>query len=443
MLRKNSKRIKNGDIFVAIGDGINYVDEAIKNGASSVVSEVKLDNVEALIVDDALKYYQDYIYNTYYNEIKDIKLVGITGTNGKTTTAYLVYQMLNSLGVKTGYIGTIGFYYGDKYKELSRTTPDIEDLYEMLLTCKEEGITHVVMEVSSHALKQNRVYGLKYDTSVFTNFTQDHLDYHVTMEDYLESKIKLFNLLKEDGTAIINSDDPSYKSFVLDKNKNVLIGFNGDVKINNIDLHHNGTDISFNYNGDYFKSINMVGKFNVYNYLEAVLAVNSLGFDINDCLKLDVAPPPGRMQLIKYNSNAIFVDYAHTPDAMENVLKCVNELKCGKVITVFGCGGNRDSSKRHIMGSISTEMSDYVIITDDNPRFEDGEAIISDIVSGISKDNYEVVSDRKEAIRRAIELLSENDILMILGKGHEDYQIIGDVKYHFDDREVVRNLINK
>jgi len=442
MLRKNSKKVKPGDSFVVIGDGIKYVDEAINNGATEIIAEQKIDGIDNMVVKDTQKYYQDYIYNIYYEKIKDIKFIGITGTNGKTTTAYLIYQMLNKLNIKCAYIGTIGFYHNGTYDEISHTTPDIDDLYEMLQICKNENTEYVVMEVSSHALKQNRIYGLKFDIAIFTNFTQDHLDYHETMNDYLESKIKLFKLLKEKGTAIINSDDENYKNFVLKQNKNILVGLNGDVKINTIILNHNKTDVEFLYDKVYYKSLNMVGKYNAYNYLEAVVALNSLGFSIDKILKLDVTPPLGRMELIKYKNNSIFIDYAHTPDAFTNVLNCVNELKVSKIITIFGCGGNRDSSKRKIMGDIATKLSDYVIITDDNPRNEDGKLIIKDIIFGIEKNNYEIIRNRKEAIKKGVELLTDNDILMILGKGHENYQIIGDVKHHFDDRKVVEELIN-
>ena len=441
MLKKNSKKVKPGDSFVVIDDGIKYIDEAIDNGAVRIISTQKYKNIDTLIVNDPLNYYNNYIYNIYYNKIKDIKLIGITGTNGKTTTAYLIYQMLNKLNIKCAYIGTIGFYHNKTYDEISHTTPDIDDLYEMLEICKNENIEYVVMEVSSHALKQNRIYGLKFDITIFTNFTQDHLDYHETMNDYLESKIKLFELLKEKGTAIINSDDENYKNFILKQNKNILVGLNGDVKINNIVLNHNKTDVEFLYDKAYYKSLNMVGKYNAYNYLEAVTTLHCIGFNIDKILELDITAPPGRMELIKYKNNSIFIDYAHTPDAFTNVLNCVNELKVNKIITIFGCGGNRDSSKRKIMGDIATKISDYVIITDDNPRNEDGDLIIKDIISGIEKNNYEVIRKRKEAIKKGVELLTDNDILMILGKGHENYQIIGDTKHHFDDREAVEELI--
>lgn len=443
MLRKNSKKIQKGDTFIAIGKGINYVDDAIKNGASKIISEKKLDFKNNIVVKDTLKYYQEYIYNKNYKKIKNIKFIGITGTNGKTTTAYLIYQMLKQMGVRACYIGTIGFYHNDTYEEIEHTTPDIDELYEMLEKCYNEKINFVVMEVSSHALKQNRIYGLKYDITIFTNFTQDHLDYHVSMEDYLESKVKLFKLLKDGGSAIINCDDLNYKKFVFDNNKNILIGSNGDVKVNNITLYHNKTDISFYYKKDYFKTINMVGKYNAYNYLEAVITLNCLGFDIDKVLNVNVEAPPGRMELIKYDNNSIFIDYAHTPDAMENVLSCINEIKINKVITIFGCGGNRDNGKRKKMGFVATSLSDYVIITDDNPRFENGESIIKDIVEGINTCNYEIIRDRKSAIKKGIELLTDNDILLILGKGHENYQIIDGVKYDFDDKRTVFELLKK
>lgn len=441
MLKKDSRKVVPGDTFVDTTFNKEYVYDAVRNGAALIISKIKYDE-DTIVVDDPKEYYNNYIYNKCYDKIKDITLIGVTGTNGKTTTSYVIYDILNKMGVKCAYIGTIGFYKNGIVKELNNTTPDIEELYEYLYECANEGIKYVVMEVSSHALDQDRVYGLKYDACIFTNLTEDHLDYHKNMDEYKKAKLLLFNKLRNKRIAIVNSDDQNYKDFMLSNNYNVKVGKFGDFKIKDIKLNDDSLNLKFSFKNDYFKHLNMVGKYNAYNYLEAVAALVYLNFDINEILKIDVFTPPGRMYIVKYKDNTIFIDYAHTPDAMEKVLKSVNEFKKNRIITIFGCGGDRDRFKRSIMGDIASNYSDKVIITNDNPRNEDDDSIIFDIVGGIKKDNFEIVKNRKDAIIKGISYLGKNDILLILGKGHEDYQIIGNTKNHFSDLEVVREIIN-
>lgn len=441
MLKKDSRRVVPGDTFVDTTFNKEYVYDAVRNGAALIISKIKYDE-DTIVVDDPKEYYNNYIYNKYYDKIKDITLIGVTGTNGKTTTSYVIYDILNKMDVKCAYIGTIGFYKSGIIKELNNTTPDIEELYEYLYECANDDIKYVVMEVSSHALDQDRVYGLKYDACIFTNLTEDHLDYHKNMEEYKKAKLLLFNKLRNKRIAIVNSDDQNYKDFMLSNNYNVKVGRFGDFKIKDIKLNDDSLDLKFSFKNDYFKHLNMVGKYNAYNYLEAVAALVYLNFDINEILKIDVFTPPGRMYIVKYKDNTIFIDYAHTPDAMEKVLKSVNEFKKNRIITIFGCGGDRDRFKRSIMGDIASSYSDKVIITNDNPRNEDDDSIIFDIVGGIKKDNFEIVKNRRDAIIKGISYLGKNDILLILGKGHEDYQIIGNIRNHFSDLEVVREIIN-
>ena len=441
MLKKDSRRVVPGDTFVDTTFNKEYVYDAVRNGAALIISKIKYDE-DTIVVDDPKEYYNNYIYNKYYDKIKDITLIGVTGTNGKTTTSYVIYDILNKMDVKCAYIGTIGFYKNGIVKELNNTTPDIEELYEYLYECANDGIKYVVMEVSSHALDQDRVYGLKYDACIFTNLTEDHLDYHKNMEEYKKAKLLLFNKLRNKRIAIVNSDDQNYKDFMLSNNYNVKVGRFGDFKIKDIKLNDDSLDLKFSFKNDYFKHLNMVGKYNAYNYLEAVAALVYLNFDINEILKIDVFTPPGRMYIVKYKDNTIFIDYAHTPDAMEKVLKSVNEFNKNRIITIFGCGGDRDKFKRSIMGDIASSYSDKVIITNDNPRNEDDDSIIFDIVGGIKKDNFEIVKNRRDAIIKGISYLGKNDILLILGKGHEDYQIIGNIRNHFSDLEVVREIIN-
>lgn len=443
----DSRKVKQGDTFIAIkgidNDGHNYIEQAIENGATKIIAERGNYKVETEIVEDTTKYLNEYIYNNYYDKIKDIKLIGVTGTSGKTTTCFLTYTLLKELGCKAAYIGTIGFYMDDFVRELPNTTPLIDELYNILLECKENNIEYVVMEVSSHALDLNRVYGLEYDAAGFTNISQDHLDYHKTIENYAQAKVELFRKLRNNKTAIINIDDDHSNMFILPENNNITLSENkGDVSIYDIKLTNLGIDFKFNYKEKtYEKTIDMVGKYNIYNYMTAVMLINSFGFDIENILNLEAKAPRGRMEMVKYGTNSIFVDYAHKPDAVKKVLENAKEFTIGRIITIIGCGGNRDRTKRPIMGNIASELSDYVIFTNDNPRNEDPSEIMNDILEGVHNENHEVILDRKSAINKGISLLKENDVLLILGKGHEDYQIIQGVKYHLDDMECVLEAI--
>jgi len=450
-IKTDSRKIQNGDTFIAIKnvnrDGHDYINEAIKNGASKIICEHGNYEVETIIVEDTKKYYEEYLYKNYYPIIKDMKLIGITGTNGKTTTCYLIYNMLNDLGVNCAYIGTIGFYYKNVKRELNNTTPDIDTVYKLLLEAHEAGCEYATMEVSSHALALNRIYGLEFDAVAFTNLTQDHLDFHKNIDEYMKAKQKLFTLTRKCKVAVVNGDDPNYQNFINKENNNIIISSKkGDVLISDIEFTNLGTDFSFSYQNHLYRThINMVGRYNIYNYLTALLILTNLGFGIDELLNLNekLTAPLGRMQMIKYKNNSIFVDYAHTPDAVENVLKTSNEFKKGKIITIIGCGGDRDRTKRPIMGHIAELNSDYVIYTNDNPRTEDEKQIMNDILEGTTKNNHEVIHDRKEAIKKGIDLLNEYDTLLILGKGHEDYQIIGNTKHHFSDQETVNNYIKE
>jgi UDP-N-acetylmuramoyl-L-alanyl-D-glutamate--2,6-diaminopimelate ligase len=450
-IKTDSRKVKPGDTFIAIRnvarDGHDYIEAAIEAGASKIICEEGNFKVETEIVPDTRAYLNDYLYKNYYPKFSDMKFIGVTGTNGKTTICYLVYQMLCSLGLKCAYIGTIGFYYPEHMRELNNTTPDTDLLYEMFLEAKLAGCEVVVMEVSSHALDMNRIYGISYDEVAFTNLTQDHLDYHKTLDNYASAKEILFKKTRGNKIAIINADDPYHERFMKQENTNITISDKiGDVKILDIKFSNLGTNFSFEYeNNTYETNIHMVGRYNVYNYLTAFLLVNKLGFNPNDILALNenLKAPKGRMELISYGTNSIFVDYAHTPDAVINVLESSKEYKQGRVITIVGCGGDRDPIKRPIMGHAAEEGSDYVIYTSDNPRTEDPKLILEDILKGVVKTNHEVIIDRKEAILKGMSMLKDKDILMILGKGHEDYQIIGKEKHHFSDQEIVYEYINE
>lgn len=450
-LKTDSRAVKPGDTFISIPnvarDGHDYIEQAIANGATKIIAEHGSYKVETIIVESTREYLKTYLYENYYPLIKDIKLIGLTGTNGKTTTCLMTYQILKMLKKNVAYMGTIGFYYGDVKKPMVNTTPDVDVLYNMLLEAKENGVEYFVMEVSSHALDKDRIHGLEFDEVAFTNLTQDHLDYHKTLENYANAKRILFTKTRNDKIAIINGDDEHYQHFVLESNNNIIIGqHDSDVKILEMSFSHLGTIFKFEYlNHEYQARLNMVGRYNIYNYLIALLLVNKLGVKIEDILALNdkLKAPAGRMELLKYGTNSIFVDYAHTPDAVINVLKSAEEFKNGRIITIIGCGGDRDATKRPIMGKAALEHSDYVIFTSDNPRSEDPQMILDDITNGLSGSNFEIEVDRQKAIIKGMQQLKHNDILMILGKGHEDYQITKTGKHHFSDQEEVMKYITK
>ena len=445
----DSRKVKDGQIFVALKghtvDGHDYIEDAIKNGASKIIAEREVKcSIPLEIVSSTEEYLKHALKEDYADKVNKLKIIGITGTNGKTTTAYLTYQLLNLLGEQCGYIGTLGFKYKDIADETDNTTPNILVLYSLLLKLVTEGCQTVVMEISSHALAFERIYGLHFDVVAFTNLTEDHLDYHKTMENYLNAKLKIIDYLVPDGKLIVNADDEAGQKFIDKFNKGIRLGFNPnyDYYIKSTNITPAKTNIEFVYNNnDYQVTTNLTSKFNVYNYITALAIVHSLGYNIDDIIKETnkLHAPKGRCETHKVNGGYAVIDYAHTPDAVEKVVEAYNELKTNRVITIVGCGGDRDPIKRPIMGRIATELSDYAILTSDNPRTEDPAKIMDNILKGVSTDNYEVELDRRTAIKKGIEMLKPEDILLILGKGHEDYQIIGHTKIHLDDAEEVEN----
>lgn len=445
----NSKKIKKGQVFVALKghtvDGHDFIDDAIKNGAESLIVEHEVkSSVPYKIVNSSEEFLKEEIPKLYKDKINTMKIIGITGTNGKTTSAYLTYQMLLKLGKNASYLGTIGYYNNDKFIQLSNTTPDIVSLYSTLMEAYEDKVEYVVMEVSSHSLSFERIKGLKLATAAFTNLTQDHLDYHKTLEAYLDAKVKILDYLEDNAIMVLNSDDEHSESFM--KGKYVTYGMNGNYKIEKYISHPDKTELTFSYlNKTYNVTTNLTSKFNVYNYLTMLALLNTLGFSIDDIIKntKDIYPPKGRCETIKVGKGFAVIDYAHTPDAVEKVITAYNELKKNRVITVVGCGGDRDPKKRPLMGNAATTNSDTVIFTSDNPRTEDPLMILNDITKDNHSDNYIVIPDRKEAILKGIDMMENDDILLILGKGHEDYQIIGHDKIHFDDAEIVKECAKR
>ncbi len=447
----DSRKVKPGQTFVAINgytvDGHDYIESAVKNGAVEIIAEKEVEtSVPVTVVENSAKYFQEKLVDEYSNDFKNLKLVGITGTNGKTTSAYLTYQMLNKLGKKTAYIGTIGFMCGDYYEELQNTCPEILTIYKLFEYCLDNNIEYVVMEVSSHALDLKRIEGLKFDVCAFTNLTEDHLDYHKTMDKYLECKLMILDYLKNDGVMLVNNDDEASQKFKEKYLNTKTFGMNGaDYDVKSFDIHPDHTLINFKVFGEDYQVItNLTCKFNIYNYMTMFAIVHELGFDSNDIINItkELKQPKGRCETYKVKDGFAVVDYAHTPDAVLKVVTAYKELAKARVITLVGCGGDRDPMKRPIMGKIASDYSDYVIFTNDNPRTEDPEKIMKDILAGVEKDNYEVCLDRKEAIKKALDMIEKDDIVLLLGKGHEDYQIIGHTKVHLDDSEEILKYVD-
>ena len=448
MLQVDSRKVKKGDTFIALRgvdtDGHDYILKAISNGASKVICEEGSYDVETIVVSDTRKYLANYLKDEFANLRDKVKIIGITGTNGKTTTAFLLHEAFYLLGVKAAYIGTIGFYMHDKIRSLNNTTPDLFDLYNLFKEAISNGAKAIVLEVSSQGISYGRVLGIDFDMAIFTNLTPDHLDYHKTMENYALAKQELFRHVK--NCAIVNIDD-SYKDYyLLDNNKNITYGFsNSDYQIKNYKMNHQGSIFTYSnpLKQEYVIKTPLIGKYNLYNLMGVVISLKEYGFKEEQIIKVleTLKAPSGRMDIIPYHDNSIIIDYAHTPDALEKILKTVKEVTKGNIITVFGCTGSRDRGKRPMMMRLATELSDYVIVTSDDLHNEAFEDIVDDMLKDNKQVNYEVIQDRFKAIEKGISYLKDNDVLLILGKGHEEFIIVKDQKIPFNDREVVLDII--
>ncbi len=450
----DSRKVEKGDIFVCIKgyqtDGHKYVDSAIKNGAAAIVAcdEIEAD-VPVLYTPDtrlALALMAKAYFN---NPLKNIGLIGITGTNGKTTVTYLIKAILESQGKKVGLIGTNQNMIGEKVLPTERTTPESYELYQIFSDMAAEGADYVVMEVSSHALDLQRVAGCEFLTAVFTNLTQDHLDFHGDMESYFAAKCKLFSMCKN---AVINVDD-KYGARIADMCKAETVTYaidnDADVRAHDIAISAKGVIYGADCeNGKYDIKLSIPGKFSVYNSLAAICTAKSIGIDIQtsaNALKT-ASGVKGRAEIVPTDTDyTVIIDYAHTPDGLENIISTVNEFKTARVITLFGCGGDRDRTKRPIMGKTAGMLSDFVVVTSDNPRTENPSAIIDDIMPGVLESGCEYVriENRSEAIKYAMEHANSGDIIVLAGKGHETYQILNEGTIHFDEREVVYEVLGK
>lgn len=449
----NSKEVKTGDLFVCIkgenSDGHDYVNEAVENGASAIVASHQIDvKVPLFITDDPKKYLTKLLNIKYNNPSNKLKIIAFTGTNGKTTSASLTNQMLRSLGKKTAYLGTLGLEkMNDNLIEYNYTTPVITDLYKIIAELVSENYEFLVMEVSSHALSQGRVEGIDFDSCVFLNISHDHLDYHKTFEEYYTAKSMLFKNLKSTNYAFLNADD-----FVVRKTQTHAYTFTygirqGDyLRIKYLDLTENGMNLTFLFeNNEYLINTSLIGTYNAYNLLGSITSISPFIpmkkiFSVVPLVKL----PKGRLEkIVDIQPYHIYVDYGHTPEAIFQVLKTVKEFSNGQIYSIIGCGGDRDKGKRKKIGIITSELSDNVVFTTDNPRNEDPLSIIEEMTSEITRQNYTIITSREQAINHVMPLLDQDDILIIFGKGHEQYQIINDQKIPFNDEMVVRRYIER
>jgi UDP-N-acetylmuramoyl-L-alanyl-D-glutamate--2,6-diaminopimelate ligase len=457
----DSRRVQRNGVFVALRgektDGHQFVDQAIDQGASVIVTEreEKHPRATCVVVENTRVALADIAVAFYRRPAERLKLAGVTGTNGKTTTTFLIKHICEQAGLRCGLIGTVRYEIGERILPATRTTPESLDLQELLASIVNAGCRAAAMEVSSHALAQERTRGIEWDVAVFTNLSQDHLDFHGTMEKYFEAKARLFTALsaqqkKRKAVAIVNIDD-RYGEQLLDKiDKDISTitfgsGVRADFRASNYRAEFGGTSYQLAARGrSYLVRLPLIGRFNVSNSLAALAAVGALGIDLRQAvLTLAKSPQvPGRLEMVPAKRQfQVFVDYAHTPDALLNVIKTLRELEPRRVIVVFGCGGNRDRQKRPRMAEVVDRNADYAIITSDNPRKEDPEAIIAQVEKGFRSNHFEKFVDRTEAINRAIELVQPRDIVLIAGKGHETYQEFADRTIPFDDIQVARRAI--
>lgn len=452
----DSRKVTVDSLYVAVkgtvADGHSFIASSIEKGAKTVVCEElpeSLDqNITYIKVKDSSKTLGQLASNFYGNPSEKLKLIGVTGTNGKTSVSTLLFDVFKNLGYNSALLSTVEIRVGDEIIPATHTTPDVITINQILAKAVESGCEFAFMEVSSHGISQNRTEGLHFKIAGFTNLTHDHLDYHKTFDEYLKTKKRFFDELNDDAIAITNVDDKNGNVMLQNtkaKKKSYALKTMADYHGRTLEVDFNG--MLLNFNGKEFWTT-LTGKFNVYNLLLVFGIASELGFQQEEILQAIsiLKRVSGRFETFKSDGGIFFiVDYAHTPDALENVLDSVNDIrtKNERLITVFGCGGDRDHSKRPEMGNIATKKSTLAIITSDNPRTEDPAVIIKEIESGVEPQNfskYTSIPDRREAIKMAIKFAEPKDIIVVAGKGHENYQEINGVKHHFDDKEVINEL---
>lgn len=451
----DSRKIEKGDVFVAIEgyqtDGHKYIQTAIEKGASAIIAQRHTQDVGVpYIVTPNTRRALSVMASAYYDyPSKKMKLIGITGTNGKTTITYLVKSVLEFAGYKVGLIGTNQNMIGDKVLETERTTPESLELQKLFSDMANEGVDYVIMEVSSHSLYLDRVYGNEFYLGAFTNLTQDHLDFHNTMEEYAKAKSLLFKMCYR---GIVNADDLYCKLITEDATcKITKYGINKKCDIYAKNIKYNQRGVLFEVDtpfGNENIRLDIPGEFSVYNALCAIGICQAVGIGISDIAKALILTKgvKGRAEVVSTPTPyTVMIDYAHTPDGLENIISTIKGFCKGRVITVFGCGGDRDKTKRPKMGKIAGDLSDVCVVTSDNPRTEDPELIIKDILDGMKdvKAQYVAIANRTEAIEYAMKSAKENDVVLLAGKGHETYQILKDKTIHYDEREIVRDILKK
>ncbi len=467
-LSYDSRKISDGYIFFALSgahtDGAKFIDDAVSKGAVCIISSVKISNckVANIVVEDIVKTMADIAAKFYDYPDKKLFIIGVTGTNGKTSITYMLESILKKLNIDIGVIGTITYRYANTVIDAPNTTPQSLDLFKMMSDTVNAKIKYLIMEVSSHSLVLGRVLNIEFDAAVFTNLTQDHLDFHKNMENYFNAKKILFEGLKNNFKnnkkfAIINTDDfygkklfdneniPAEKISYSTKDKN------GDIFACAEEISLNSKESSFVIDSSFGRgkvTVNQIGLHNIYNLLAVFCICTAMGIEFNKIIEnfKYITGAPGRLEKVPSGKDfTVIVDYAHTDDALKNVILALKNLNPVRIITVFGCGGNRDKTKRPLMAKTACSLSDFVFITSDNPREENPADIIKDVEQGaieVNKNNYRIVVDRKQAIYEAVKFAKSGDVILVAGKGHENYQIIGTKKIHFDDKETSTEILN-
>lgn len=447
-----SDDVSPDSVFVCIKgahfDGHSVAEEALRKGAAAVVTQTRLGLENEITVENTRDAYSRLCAAFYGNPSEKLKLIGITGTNGKTTTTFLLKHIFDKLGVKSGLIGTVKNITGDKEYTASLTTPDSKQLQQLFKEMVDSGCEYCIMEVSSQALAQGRVDGCRFDIALFTNLTQDHLDYHGSFENYAAAKKKLFEIC---DTAIVNADD-GYAEYMTKglACKTVRFGIDADdcdYSAKNVKCFSDSVRYELLGRNDIGRvSVKIPGHFTVYNSMGAAVCAVQAGLDFGSVLSAisDSSGVPGRVEVVPTDTDyTVLIDYAHSPDGLQNVISSVRQTTKGRVITVFGCGGDRDKTKRDKMGKIAGDLSDVAVVTSDNPRSEDPELIIKDILKGMTdcKAQLVVEPDRTKAIKKAMEIAQGDDVVLLAGKGHETYQILNTGKIHYDEREIVKAIL--
>ena len=450
-ITSDSREIKEGYAFVCVSgvadDGHNYAADAANKGAVAVITEREMGVRNEIVVSDTHEVYADMCANWFGKPADSLKLIGVTGTNGKTSITYMLKSILECAGYKVGLIGTIQNMIGDEAIPTKNTTPGVYELNRLFALMKQKGCQYVVMEVSSHALHQKRVCNLSFDAAIFTNLTQDHLDYHITMENYLDAKKMLFKMCK---TAIVNSDDDYCEQLIEGLDCKIVSYSLADASTYSAKaVKYYPASVEYELvSNDILNHIkfNTGGKFSVYNSMCAAVTALELGLPISvvaDAIK-NIEGIKGRAESVPTGRDfTVIIDYAHTPDGLKNILKTFRDCKKNRVIALFGCGGDRDKTKRPIMGNIAVRYANYVIVTSDNPRSEDPDEIIKDILEGTSGSAVpvKVIQNRIDAIKYAVSIAEAGDIIVLAGKGHETYQILNTGTIHLDEREIVREAL--